>query len=101
LLFELILLGGAWLYLRGSQPAARLTALMVATLLSGLALSLMVYLLYPHQDWVISGTGAGFPRWWETLGPLIESLACLAALGLMAALGSGLSQGAQPEMASA
>jgi hypothetical protein len=91
----------AWLYLRGSQPAARLTALLVATLLSGLTLSLAVYLLYPQQDWVISGVGAGFPRWWETIGPLIESLACLAALGLMAALGSGLSQGAQPEMASA
>jgi hypothetical protein len=100
LLFDLILLGGVWLYLRGSRPTARLAALMVATLLSGLALSLMVYLLYPHQDWVISGTGAGFPRWWETLGPLLEALAFLAALGLMAAFGSRLRQRARPEVAS-
>jgi hypothetical protein len=100
LLFYLIVLGGIWLYLRGSRAATRLAALLVATLLSGLVLSLAVYLLYPQQDWVISGTGAGFPRWWETLGPLLESLAFLAALGLMAAFGSGLRQGARPEMTS-
>jgi hypothetical protein len=100
LLFYLIVLGGIWLYLRGSRPATRLAALLVATLLSGLVLFLMVYLLYPQQDWVISGTGAGFPRWWETLGPLLESLAFLAALGLMAAFGSRMCQGARPEMAS-
>jgi hypothetical protein len=100
LLFDLILLGGVWLYLRGSRPATRLAALLVATLLSGLALSLMVYLLYPHQDWVISGTGAGFPRWWETLGPLLEALAFLAALGLLAAFGSRLRQRARPEVTS-
>jgi hypothetical protein len=100
LLFHLILLGGVWLYLRGSRAPARLAALLVATLLSGLVLSLAVYLLYPQQGWVISGTGAGFPRWWETLGPLLGTLVFLAALGLMAAFGSGLSQGARPEMAS-
>jgi hypothetical protein len=99
-LFDLILLGGVWLYLRGSRPATRLTALLVATLLSGLLLSLAVYLLYPQQDWVISGNVAGFPRWWETLGPLLYSLAFLAALGLMAAIGSRLRPGAQPETAS-
>lgn len=100
LLFDLILLGGVWLYLRGTRAATRLAALLVATLLSGLVLSLAVYLLYPQQDWVISGTGAGFPRWWETLGPLLQSLVFLAALGLMAAFGSRLRQGAQPETAS-
>jgi hypothetical protein len=99
LLFHWILLGGVWLYLRGSRAAARLSTLLVATLLSGLVLSLAVYLLYPQQDWVISGTGAGFPRWWESLGPLLESLVLMAALGLMAAFGSRLSRGARPEMA--
>jgi hypothetical protein len=99
LLFHLILLGGVWLYLRGSRATTRLAALLGATLLSGLALSLAVYLLYPQQDWVISGAGAGFPRWWETLAPLLESLVFLAALGLMAAFGSRLSQSVRPETA--
>lgn len=94
LLFDLILLGGVWLYLRGSRATTRLAALLVATLLSGLVLSLAVYLLYPQQDWAHGG--AGFPRWWETVGPLLESLVFLAALGLMAAFGSRLRQGPRP-----
>ena len=63
-LFILILAGGVWLYLRALRPSARLGALVLATLLSGLLLSFGIYYLYPHQEWVMAGNPGGFPRWW-------------------------------------
>jgi hypothetical protein len=38
-----------------------------------------------------------FPRWWETLLPLLDTLALLAALFLMAAYGAHLRQVELPE----
>jgi hypothetical protein len=91
LLFTLVLAGGAWAYLRASRQRVRLAALMVATLLSGLVLALGIYQIYPAQSWVKDAI-TGFPRWWEGLIPLLNTLALLGALCLIAAFGSLLSQ---------
>ena len=92
LLFTLILAGGAWFYLRTSQLPHRLTALLVATVLSGLVLALGIYLLYPLQAWVNDGF-THFPRWWEGMGPLLDTLVMLGWIYLVAAFGKSLSQG--------
>jgi hypothetical protein len=87
--------GGAWLYLRSSRAPARLAALLVATLLAGVVLSLGIYQIYPAQSWV-QEVGGGFPRWWEALIPLLNALALLVALGLTAAFGELLRRGELP-----
>lgn len=82
LLFLLLLLTGAWFYLRASRPALQMAALLVATLLCGMVLSLGIYLVYPQQSWIYRA--GAFPRWWETLGPLLETVVRLVALVLLA-----------------
>lgn len=82
LLFLLLLVIGAWFYLRASRPAVQMAALLVATLLCGVVLSLGIYLVYPQQSWIYRA--GAFPRWWETLGPLLETAVRLAALVLLA-----------------
>ncbi|MFW5941786.1 MAG: hypothetical protein ACOCXI_08290 [Chloroflexota bacterium] len=82
LLFLLLLVTGAWFYLRASRPALQMAALLVATLLCGAALSLGIYLVYPQQSWIYRA--GAFPRWWETLMPVLESAVRLVALVLLA-----------------
>ena len=94
LLFTLILLGGAWAYLRSSRAPKRLAALLLATLLAGIVLALGVYLIYPLQSWV---SKTSFPRWWEGLQPLVGTLAMLISLSLISVFGARLRQGELPK----
>lgn len=95
LLFVLILAVGTWLYLRVSQPTVRMGILLGATLLAGLTLALGIYLVYPNQSWV-NGVSGNFPRWWETLVPLLETTVRLGVLCLLARLGVALGRRARP-----
>jgi len=97
LLFTLILAGGAWSYLRTSQLSHRLMTLLVATVLSGLVLALGIYLLYPLQAWANDGF-THFPRWWEGMGPLLDTLVMLGWIYLVAAFGKSLRQSELPNM---
>lgn len=73
----LILAGGAWVYLRRSQPGTRLYALLVAVALTMGLVGLGKYLLYPSQPWSAYTT---FPHWWEALVPLIEGAVLLVII---------------------
>jgi hypothetical protein len=79
--FLLVMAAGAWLYLRAAGPGVRLAILLAATLLAGAVLALGVYLIFPAQSF-----GGGFPRWWETLMPLVDALVKVGALVLLALL---------------
>lgn len=84
-LFVLSLLAGAWLYLRASQPTVRLVILLAATLLAGAVLALGIYLIFPQQSF-----SGGFPRWWETLNPLLDAVVRVVALYLLAMFSAAL-----------
>ncbi|MFW6068364.1 MAG: hypothetical protein ACOC9E_02150, partial [Chloroflexota bacterium] len=90
-LFVLTLLAGAWLYLRSSQPTVRLAALLAVTLLAGAVLALGIYLIFPQQSF-----SGGFPRWWETLNPLLDALVRVVALYLLAMFSAALRPREQP-----
>ena len=92
LLFTLILAVGAWFYLLTSRLPNRLMTLLVATLLSGVVLALGIYLLYPVQTWVNDAI-IDFPRWWESMLPLLDTLITLAGIYLTAAFGKLLQRG--------
>jgi len=79
----LILVGGAWVYLRRSQPGTRLHALLVAVALTMGLVGLGKYLLYPHQPWSAHTT---FPHWWEALVPLIEGAVLLVIIAVPSVL---------------
>lgn len=87
LVFLLLMAAGAWLYLRARRPGARLAILLAATLVAGAVLALGVYLIFPAQSF-----GGGFPRWWETLMPLVDALVKVGALVLLALLSRAWSQ---------
>lgn len=99
LLFILILAGGAWFYLRTSLLSNRLKTLLVATLLSGLVLALGIYLLYPAQTWA-NDVITDFPRWWEGMIPLLDTLVMLVGIYLIAVFGKFLHQDELPKMTS-
>lgn len=73
----LILTVGAWVYLRLSQPASRLGALLAAVWLAVGLDAAGTYLLYPQQPWIVHAT---FPRWWEALVPIIEGAVLMAII---------------------
>ncbi len=98
LAFALVLVAGAWPYLRASRPQVRMAALMVATLLAGGVLAFGVYQLYPAQIWVQNAL-SNFPRWWETLIPLLNTLVLLLALGGLALFGARLNHNERDEAA--
>jgi hypothetical protein len=79
----LILAVGAWVYLRRSQPASRLGALLAAVLLAMGLEATGTYVLYPRQAWIVHAT---FPRWWETLAPVIEGVVLMVIICAPAAL---------------
>lgn len=85
--FTLILAAGIWPYLRAARPRVRMIMLLAATLLAGGVLAFSIYQLYPLQTWAQS-TFTTFPRWWETLMPLLNTLALLVALCVLALFGA-------------
>jgi hypothetical protein len=86
LLFVLMMAGGAWYSLWTSRLRYRLIALLTVTLLSGLVLALGIYQIYPLQTWA-DDVVHDFPRWWEALQPLLDTLALLGALLTLAVFG--------------
>jgi hypothetical protein len=92
LLFIAILIGGAWPFLRGWGARLRMTAMLVATLLSGVAYAWGIYQIYPDPSWAVAASSE-FPRLWESLLPLLDTWIRLAGLGLLALCGVFLSRG--------
>lgn len=84
--FTLVLAAGLWPYLRAARPRVRMAMLLAATLLAGGVLALGIYQLYPLQEWA-QHTLTTFPRWWETMIPLLNTLALLVALWVAALFG--------------
>lgn len=89
LAFALVLLAGAWPFLRAAQPRTRMAAMLVATLLAGGVLAFGIYQIHPIQEWVLQGHSS-FPRWWEAMIPLLDTLAMLTMLSVLAVFGSRL-----------
>jgi hypothetical protein len=90
LAMALALVAGAWFYLRVRKREARFAVLLGASLLSGALLAVGIYILYPLQEWAAWTT---FPRWWETLQPIIGAAAMLVLLGLAAVVSISLRPG--------
>ena len=89
LVYALILVAGAWPTLRAARPWVRMASMWIATLLAGGWFAFAIYQLYPVQEWVLEAQ-TGFPRWWEALLPLLNTMALLVALGVLAFFGSRL-----------
>lgn len=84
--FAAVLMVGAWLYLRNSRSWVRLAILLAGTLLAQFVIALGVYVTYPSQPWV-SQVEADFPRWWETLIPVLDAVGLIGMMGVAAGLG--------------
>lgn len=91
LVFALILLAGAWFYLRAARPRARMAVMLGAALLAGAVLAFGIYQIYPDQIWV-QQTFDTFPRWWETMILLLNTLMLGGALSLLAVFSTAVTK---------